>query len=183
MDSKEKARQVLENIAEEFTCSGEIKAPFMGRTIEEIEKSKKFATNYICSEEAVLVAHRLKQAGFNPEIVYHRRRYITNHFFVLVPIEGTFYEIHLAKGTEFLLARKFKTTLKTSFVRIPFNLKPNQSLSDAMTGKMKILLLGKYIYPLHPRKWALGINKRRDVAKATRLNENLKKGLGRKPKV
>ena len=176
MNSVEKAEQILRGIAQEFSYSGEIRAPFLGRTIAEIERTKKFCVNYVCPEESVLAAYRLKQAGFMPEIVLEQKiRFgIKSHVFVVVPIQGILFRIHFGKDFGLHPLRALKSTFRRRYTRIPFALNPNQSFLAAVKKEAPILVLGRVLYPLSSKRWPLVVNRKKDAAKAAERNEKFR---------
>jgi hypothetical protein len=177
MDEVGRAQEVLNRISKEFICSASIKAPFLGRTIQQIEDSKAFAVNYLCPEQAILTAHRLKQAGFNPDLVVEQRNAaFTTHFFVCLQLNGDYYEAHLGKDNKLHNARDFRSTLRTTYTKVPFNLHTNQSIKSAMKGRLRLVLLGKAVQPFVMRRWPLPINRRKDEKKAVVFTQILKQG-------
>ena len=174
-------KEVLDAIAREFSYSFGVKAPALGRTLGEIEASKKFIISDRCTEESILIASRLKKAEIETEIVQKLKKNALGipfpHFSAGFAIGQENYEIGFNRG---YLRVSHATYLgnKPGVTRLPFNLRENQSLADMVDRKVARLAgIRKAWNKVRPRAWPLPVNRRKDQKKLQFLNDALKRRI------
>src|SRR3989338_5452553 len=72
-DIPEEIREVVGGMRRDFRFAPELKTSLLGRTIEEIEKSKIFPVKGFCPEQVVVGASRFQKKGFPSYVRVYRR--------------------------------------------------------------------------------------------------------------
>jgi hypothetical protein len=178
-----KAEAVLESISKEFTFDPNLQTPILGRKLGEILESKRFPIRDRCLEESLVIAHKLKEAGYPTDLVLliKRRGIMTKlHFVVEFGAAGHMYKIDVDKRLQILPAHKGHQKHSFEQRRARFNLTLNDSLAKFVSEHRGLLMMKRITTPLIPRNWPLPVNRRKDVQKAAKLNEALKKRVSLK---
>jgi len=174
-DIPEEIREVVGGMRRDFRFAPELKTSLLGRTIEEIEKSKIFPVKGFCPEQVVVGASRFQKKGFPSYVrVYRRDKSKRKYHFVLevVTRNGNF-TIDFRDGGNVLVDRTVDWVERRPGIRSskkPFSLKENQSLSEMF--KSPLISFRSAIKPLLPRNWPLKINRKKNSQAAKRLNSN-----------
>lgn len=147
--------KVLDSIARDFDYDPTIKSRLLGRTLAEIESSKKFPVLGRCAEEAMVVAHRLREAGFTPDIIlkYRYSKIFVKgfHFAVGITLDGIPMEIPLRRGDLRLIPLP-KEMGREVRMKFKFKLSPTESLEKLVTWKHRPFVSLKKAYDkLNPR--------------------------------
>ncbi len=178
--SADKINQIVEDITRTYSYDSKLKA---GRSIEQIQESKRFPVFHYCLDQAVVIAHKLKQAGFAPEII------MEYGLKPLIRIEGHFFvRVKTAQGERIIDLTRGKTIIQNELPPlrklikrkvIPFNLNENQGYFDlGLTKPLKSLMAIKTAkMRANPKTWQVRLNKRKHENKEQRYTANLRQRL------
>lgn len=175
--NQEDIKRTMESIRDEFSFKPGFMSPVLGRTVEEIEKSKTLPARFYCADFALLTAYRLQQLGAKPIITVRKSSKwssLSIHFAVEVDSTDGLFEISFERKIK--VEKAGTDSSKRTIVRKPVRLTLKDNLKPYYGGVVaKMYRVARVI---NPKTWPTRSNQMKQAKKAKVMNQLLKRKTG-----
>jgi len=170
-------QDVMNEIARDFSFSGEIQPNSRGRRLNEIENSKELTVAYRCLETTLLLIKRMQAKGLSPTIIQWKQKpFWYWHFDVGFYHEKQLYVANF-ENNKILKINEYQQQFPHYFSPklIPAKAMDSQRLFELLDRQTKLRWEAKAaLARFRPRLWRTRNNKKKNQEKALNLNDKVK---------